>query len=55
MSPQDFAEVRVQVDGLRASRYLDGPSGADWILRNDLIDKRETNMYVDYVRHGPQP
>lgn len=51
MRPADFVEVRTLVEGMRASLYLDGPSSADWIFRNELIDSRESSLYVDFVRY----
>jgi len=33
----------------RKSRFLDGPLGVEWIFRNELIDKREREIYVDYI------
>lgn len=51
MSPADFAEVRRLVRGMRPSHYLDGPGEVDWIYRNELLDSRESGLYVDYVQH----
>lgn len=31
------------------SHFLDGPTGADWTFRNDIIARREDGMYVDFV------
>lgn len=50
MSPADLDEVRRIVKGLRASHYLDGPTDYDWIFRNEIEDRRERTLYVDYVR-----
>ena len=30
--------------------YLDGPNGVDWIFPNSISEKREHDLYVDYVR-----
>lgn len=49
MRPADLKEVRVYVDNLRESHYLDGPTDVDWIFRNQLISRREDTLYVDYV------
>ena len=48
--PTTFAQLREYVDMERESLYLDGPNDVDWIFRNDVIDKRERMLYVDYVR-----
>ena len=48
-SPADFAEVRRMVDRMRPSHYLDGPNEVDWVFRNELLARREENLYVDYV------
>lgn len=44
-----FGELRKYIEEASASHYLDGPSGTDWIYRNQLIDEREGSIYVDYV------
>ena len=49
MSPADFAEVRMLVDTMRPSHYLDGPSDDDWVFRNRLLAQREESLYVDYI------
>lgn len=49
MSPADFAEVRMLVDTMRPSHYLDGPNDVDWIFRNQLLAQREESLYVDYI------
>jgi hypothetical protein len=33
----------------RQELYLDGPTGADFIFRNDLLTQREDAMYVDLI------
>lgn len=47
--PADLKEVRRYADGLRQSRYLDGPNDVDWIFRNEILADREDSLYVDYV------
>ncbi|WP_327038951.1 hypothetical protein [Micromonospora maris] len=47
--PADLAEVRRYVNGLRAEFYLDGPTGDDWIFRNEIMAGREERLYVDYA------
>ena len=49
MSPADLEEVRRLIAGMRASHYLDGPLEVDWIFRNEILDRRERTLYVDYV------
>jgi AbiV family abortive infection protein len=52
-NPADFAEVARYVEQSRTSHYLDGPTGADWIFRNDLDHAREATMYVDFMEYEP--
>ncbi len=47
--PADFKEVREGVARECKAYYVDGPTGADWIFRNDIIRVREEALYVDYV------
>ena len=47
--PASWKEVCDWVERNRQSRYLDGPLGVEWIFRNELIDKRERAIYVDYI------
>ena len=49
MRPQDFKEVRLHVEGMRRSHYLDGPNGDDWVFRGEAHADREDNLYVDLV------
>lgn len=46
----DWAEVTRAVEGLRPEFYLDGPTGADWVFANSLIERREAILYVDRYR-----
>ena len=46
-APASFGELRRFLDSYRDDLYLDGPSGFDWIFRNELIALREDAMYVD--------
>ena len=48
--PIDFAEVTRHVDLTRQAFYLDGPLGIDWIFNNDILNRREDRLYVNYVR-----
>lgn len=47
--PATFAEVRCYVEQACEEFYLDGPEGVDYIARNDIFQRREKLMYVDYV------
>ena len=47
--PATWKEVCDWVETNRQSRYLDGLLGVEWIFRNELIDKREREIYVDYI------
>jgi AbiV family abortive infection protein len=49
MRPATFGEVRELVDSMRPALYLDGPNDFDWIFRNQLLARREEQLYVDYV------
>lgn len=51
-SPADLAEIKRLVDFDRKNMYLDGPTGADWIFRNDVLGNRESALYVDYIEAG---
>ena len=48
--PIDFAEVARSIDQLRVQHYLDGPNDVDWIFPNQIIQRREDDLYVGYVR-----
>ncbi|MCX6642374.1 MAG: hypothetical protein NTV15_03175 [Candidatus Bathyarchaeota archaeon] len=47
--PDTFREVQSIVKGYRVSHYLDGPNDVDWILRNEIEEERERELYVDLV------
>lgn len=49
-SPATIGEMEDYAKLLRQSHYLDGPSGVDWIFRNDIDAEREGALYVDYVQ-----
>lgn len=60
--PATFGELLDFVDSQRPKFFLDGPSGQDWIFRNDVMHSREQAFYVDLVEtedgliwwaHGP--
>jgi AbiV family abortive infection protein len=48
--PSDFAGVKSYVDSARVALYLDGPEGFEWIFRNQIVERREQQIYVDYVQ-----
>ncbi len=50
MSPADFREVRDFIEKEREPYYIDGPDYKNWVYRNTHISKRESCMYVDYVK-----
>jgi AbiV family abortive infection protein len=49
MRPITLADLQKYVDNDRHDFYLDGPNDVDWIFRNQVIDGRESMLYVDYV------
>jgi hypothetical protein len=50
INPSSFGEVHKYVESLRPEFYLDGPTDADWIFRNEIESARELAFYVDYVK-----
>ena len=50
INPGSFGEVHRYVESLRPEFYLDGPTDADWIFRNEIESARELAFYVDYVK-----
>lgn len=49
MRPATFGRIRTRVEAEMKEYYLDGPSGFDWIFRNEILQKREEFIYVDYM------
>lgn len=47
--PATLKELRDYFAFHRRSHYLDGPSDVDWIFRNEILERREGPLYVDYV------
>jgi hypothetical protein len=47
--PDAFEEVQSIVTGYRVSHYLDGPNDVDWIFRNQIEERRESELYVDLI------
>ena len=45
-----FRELSDLVESECRPWYLDGPNGVDWIFPNSISEKREHDLYVDYVR-----
>ena len=54
MRPSNLRQLQEQLNLYRHKRYLDGPNEVDWIFRNEIEEKRESLLYVDYVEsnHG---
>jgi AbiV family abortive infection protein len=50
LSPHEFADVKRIVNDSRVALYLDGPEGFEWIFRNQILERREQEIYVDYVQ-----
>jgi hypothetical protein len=50
INPGSFGEVHRYIESLRPELYLDGPTGGDWIFRNEIDSARELAFYVDYVK-----
>jgi hypothetical protein len=50
--PGTHGDLTRYVDVERASHYLDGPNGIDFVYRNDALDTREGFLYADLVDHG---
>ncbi len=44
-----FGAHRKWIEEERQEFYLDGPTGVDWIFKNEILQRREQNFYVDYV------
>ncbi len=45
-----FSELSKAVERECRPLYLDGPNSVDWIFRNEILEKRERKLYVDYVQ-----
>lgn len=50
-SPADFKEIREAIERECHEYYLDGPNDCDWIFKNEIIQTREEQIYVDYVEN----
>jgi len=49
--PVDFKEIREAIERECHEYYLDGPNDFDWIFKNEIIQTREEQIYVDYVEN----
>ena len=49
LKPADLGEVRRIVETECHEYYLDGPNDVDWIFRNEILQRREETIYVDYI------
>lgn len=47
--PGSLGELQHYLNIDRDDFYLDGPNECDWIFRNEIIQSREGQFYVDYV------
>jgi len=47
--PAHFKELHELVESECHEYYLDGPNDVDWIFRNEILQKREEHIYVDYI------
>ncbi len=47
--PATFGRLQEYLNLKRQEFYLDGPNDVDWIFRNDILQRREEALYVDYV------
>ena len=45
-----FEEMKQAVNRERTALYLDGPNDVDWIFPNRILQGREDDIYVNYVR-----
>jgi len=45
----DRSELLQFVNRNRLSHHLDGPMDCDWVFRNELLSRREEDLYVDLV------
>jgi len=47
--PAHFGDIRGSVERECHEYYLDGPNAVDWIFRNEILQRREEYIYVDYI------
>jgi AbiV family abortive infection protein len=48
--PSTPAQLQRYLDFEREDFYLDGPNDVDWIFRNNIMQRREETLYVDYIQ-----
>ncbi len=48
-APERFGDLVRSMEAERATHYLDGPSGVDWVFPNQILRDREETLYVDFV------
>lgn len=53
-NPASIREVRDHIDFQRASLFLDGPNGFDWVFPRSITSARDDALYVDYVELDDQ-
>jgi len=49
--PHNFSKVQKIAKSECKEYYLDGPNDVDWIFRNEILQKREEMIYVDYIEN----
>jgi AbiV family abortive infection protein len=49
LKPATPAQLQSYLDNEREDFYLDGPNDVDWIFRNNVMQRREETLYVDYI------
>lgn len=49
-----LANLQGYIDLDREEFFLDGPNDDDWIFRNEVIQRREGALYVDYVAYDEE-
>lgn len=49
MRPSSLHQLQEYVDHYRQDLYLDGPNDVDWVFRNEVMQERESVLYVDYI------
>jgi len=49
LRPADLGEARQIIETECHEYYLDGPNDVDWIFRNEILQRREETIYVDYI------
>ncbi len=47
--PSKFGEIKKWIEWHRQEFYLDGEMGVEWIFYNEILQRREAVLYVDYI------